>query len=65
MAELARAREQAGLTQRALSAKLKRSHSFAYYIENGHRQLEVCELADWARACGVDPKKLYVRIVED
>ena len=57
------AREEAGLTQRQLAAKLKRSNSFVWKIEAGERRVEVLEFVEIARATGVDPAELFSRFI--
>ncbi len=53
---LKRMREEAGLTIRELGAKLGQPHSFVYKSEFGLRRVDVTEFAEWAIACGLDPK---------
>ena len=48
-------REEAGLTQRALGAKLKKPHSFVHKSEIGDRRIDPIELIAWCKACGKDP----------
>jgi transcriptional regulator with XRE-family HTH domain len=63
MAAIVAARQSAGLTQRQLAAKLKRSNSFVWKIEAGERRVEVLEFVEIARATGVDPADLLTRAV--
>jgi transcriptional regulator with XRE-family HTH domain len=56
------AREAAGLTQRQLAAKLKRSNSFVWKLEAGERQLNVLEFMEIARTLGVKPSALMAEI---
>lgn len=49
-------RERAGLTQRALGARLKKPQSWVYNCETANRRVDVTEFAAWAAACGVDPQ---------
>jgi transcriptional regulator with XRE-family HTH domain len=51
-------RLEAGFTQRALAAKLKRPHSFVYKSEVGNRRIDPTELARWCVACGVSASDL-------
>jgi DNA-binding transcriptional regulator YiaG len=44
--EVVRARTAAGLSERALAAKLKRSPSYVSKFEAGERRLEICEFID-------------------
>lgn len=56
------ARLQAGLTQRQLAAKLKRSDSFVWKFEAGERGLQVLELIEVARVLGTKASKLVAEI---
>lgn len=47
-------RLRAGLSQRELSTKLGRAITFASKVECCERRIDPPELADWARACGID-----------
>jgi transcriptional regulator with XRE-family HTH domain len=55
-------REAAGLTQRQLAAKLKRSDSFVWKLEAGERQLNVLEFMEIARTLGVKASTLMEEI---
>lgn len=61
IAAIVAAREAAGLTQRELAAKLKRSNSFVWKIEAAERRVEVLEFVEIARAVDVDPAELLTR----
>ena len=56
------ARQAAGLTQRQLAAKLKRSNSFVWKLEAGERQLNVLEFIEVARVLGVKAAALMAQI---
>jgi transcriptional regulator with XRE-family HTH domain len=56
------ARKAAGITQRQLAAKLKRSNSFVWKLEAGERQLNVLEFIEIARALNVKASALMVQI---
>lgn len=56
---LRRLREEAGLTQRELAAKLKMTHVWVHKSEVGERRVDVAEFLDWSKACGVDPGKAF------
>ena len=60
--EVAAAREAAGISQRALAQKLKRSNSFVSKFEAGERRLEVCEFIELCEAVGADPAQLVKRV---
>jgi transcriptional regulator with XRE-family HTH domain len=55
-------REAAGLTQRQLAAKLKRSNSFVWKLEAGERQLNVLEFIEIAKVLGVKASTLITEI---
>ena len=61
---LAAWRNQAGLTQRDLAARLGMPQSSIAKIETAHRGLDVLELADWCRACNIDPVKGMATLVK-
>ncbi|HEY3850301.1 MAG TPA: helix-turn-helix transcriptional regulator [Steroidobacteraceae bacterium] len=62
IASIAKARRAAGLTQRQLAAKLKRSNSFIWKLEAGERQVNVLEFIEIARTLGVKPTELIAEI---
>lgn len=63
MAALRRAREKAGISQRGLSAKLRRSHNYAVLVETGQRMINLSEFLVYAAAIGADPVELVEQIV--
>jgi predicted transcriptional regulator len=54
-ASLRKWRVAAGLTQRALAARLRKPPSFVHKCEVGDRRIDPLEFVAWCRACGVDP----------
>jgi transcriptional regulator with XRE-family HTH domain len=52
--ELRTVRESAGLSQRALAAKLEVPHSWVAKVEAGERRIDLVELTWFLLACGVD-----------
>jgi transcriptional regulator with XRE-family HTH domain len=56
--ELQKARKGAGLTQRALAAKLGVAHSWVAKVEQGERRVDLIEFGRILRACGVDPESV-------
>ncbi len=63
IAAIVGARKAAGLTQRQLAARLRRSDSFVWKIEAGERRVDVLEFLEIARAVRVDPLKLLAEVV--
>jgi transcriptional regulator with XRE-family HTH domain len=56
---LVRTRREAGLSQRALAARLGRSQSHINMIEKRQRRVEVREFYLMCRALGVDPSATF------
>ena len=61
---LVEARENAGMTQRDLAARIKRPHSFVGRMEAGERRVDVIEFIEITRVLGADPKDLFARLVD-
>ena len=55
------ARKSAGLTQRQLAARLKRSNSFVWKIEAGERRVDLLEFIEIARCLDQDPLQMFAR----
>ncbi len=55
-------REEAGLTQVQLGAKLKMDQSNVSKCERGERRLDVIELWRWTNACGVKLRQFAARL---
>ena len=54
---LRKMRQEAGLTQRDLAAKLRGTHVWVHKSEIGERRVDVAEFTDWCLACGVNPEE--------
>ncbi|MEO7205704.1 MAG: helix-turn-helix transcriptional regulator [Steroidobacteraceae bacterium] len=63
IATIVQARKAAGLTQRQLAIKLKRSNSFVWKIEAGERRVDLLEFIEIARCLGQDPLQMFSRLV--
>jgi transcriptional regulator with XRE-family HTH domain len=48
-------REDAGLTQHELAARLRVPQSFIYKSETAIRRVDITEFVAWAKACGKTP----------
>lgn len=59
---LVRAREEAGLTQAEVSARLGQPQSFIAKYEGGERRLDVVEFIKICRVLGVDPQSLLMQL---
>lgn len=64
IAVLVAARQQAGLTQRDVAARLKRPHSFVGRMEAGERRIDVLEFIEIARVLGADPERLFSQLMK-
>jgi hypothetical protein len=56
-------REEAGLTQRQLGARLRKPQSWVYNCETGNRRVDLTEFVDWAIACDLAPQTAFVRFL--
>jgi transcriptional regulator with XRE-family HTH domain len=56
------AREDKGLSQRALSKKLKKVETYVSKYERGERRLDVIEFLEVAKALGVDPCEIIRKL---
>lgn len=61
--ELIAARTASGLTQRELSAKLRRRNNYIQNIESGRQSIGAAELHVIARACGTTGAELLASAV--
>jgi ribosome-binding protein aMBF1 (putative translation factor) len=57
-------RAKAGLTQRDLSAKLRKPQSWVARCETAARRIDIAEWVEWCVGCGVDPKAALDDLVE-
>lgn len=62
---LRKLREDKGLTQRTLAARVRRPHSWIYKSETGIRRLDIAEFILWCRGCEADPAKVFKRLLAD
>jgi transcriptional regulator with XRE-family HTH domain len=52
-------REQAGLTQRDLAKRIRRTQPWVHKTEVGERRADITEFLDWCLACEVDPERAF------
>jgi hypothetical protein len=57
-------REEAGLTQRELGARLNKPQSWVYNCEAANRRVDVTEFIAWTKACAADPRAAFARFLE-
>lgn len=57
------ARKAAGMSQREFAAKLRRTNNFVWRVEAGERRVDVLEFIEIARAAGVNPAKLFSKLL--
>ena len=57
------AREKAGISQIALSRKMKRTENYINLVENGQRMPNLCEFIEIVQAFGGDVGELAAQIV--
>ena len=53
------------MTQRDLGAKLKKPQSWIYNCESANRRVDVTEFILWARACGIDAREAFARLLSE
>ena len=58
-------REKADLTQRELGKRLKKPQSWVYNCETANRRVDITEFIAWAKACDVDPKKAFAKLLKE
>lgn len=62
-AELRAAREAAGLSQRALAARLRVPHSWVAKVESGERRIDLVEFGWFIAGCDADPLDVFSRLM--
>lgn len=61
---LVEVRKEAGLTQRALAARLRLPRSYVSKVEVNERRISPVECVRWSRACKAAPIEFFRRFVE-
>ena len=57
-------RKNANLTQRDIGRILNKPQSYVHNCEVANRRVDIAEFIDWARACGINPKKAFAKLME-
>ena len=58
-------REKAGLTQRKLGNIITKPQSYIYNCETANRRVDITEFIIWSKACGVDAKTAFARLLKE
>lgn len=58
-------RENKGLTQRELGKTINKPQSYVYNCETGNRRVDITEFVLWSKACGVDPKTAFAKMLKE
>ena len=56
-------RKEAGLTQRDLATRVRRSQPWVHKSEIGERRVDISEFLEWCIGCGTDPEAMFNRLV--
>lgn len=56
---LRRWREESGLTQRELGARLRKPHTFVHKVESGDRRIDPIEFIAWCGALDLEPTDCF------
>jgi transcriptional regulator with XRE-family HTH domain len=61
---LRKMREKAGFTQRDIGKILNKPQSHIYNCETANRRVDITEFIEWSKACGVNPKTAFSRLLK-
>jgi len=56
-------RQEAGLTQRQIGKILNKPQSYIHNCETANRRVDITEFISWAKACGVNPKTAFSKLL--
>jgi transcriptional regulator with XRE-family HTH domain len=57
-------RAKAGLSQRALAARLGVPHTWVAKVETGERRLDLLEFIEFTQACGGNPEAIFALVAK-
>ena len=60
---LRKLREEAGLTQRDLAVRVRRSQPWVHKSEIGERRVDISEFLEWCVGCDADPEAIFRTLV--
>jgi len=58
-------RENAKLTQRDIGQALNKPQSYVHNCETANRRVDITEFIQWSKACGIDPKKAFAKLLKE
>lgn len=59
------AREESGLSQRALASRLKKSYSYVAKVETGYSRMDICQIRSYLKAVGMSFRDFMSRYDEE
>jgi transcriptional regulator with XRE-family HTH domain len=57
-------RVNAGLTQRQIGKILHKPQSYVHNCETANRRVDITEFIAWSKACGVNPKTAFSKLLK-
>jgi transcriptional regulator with XRE-family HTH domain len=61
---LRKLREEAGLTQRDLAAKLRKPQPWVHKSEDGTRRVDIAEFLEWIVGCDLEPLEAFKELLK-
>jgi transcriptional regulator with XRE-family HTH domain len=58
-------REKAGLTQRDIGKIINKPQSYIYNCETANRRVDITEFIVWSKACRMDAKTAFARLLKE
>ena len=58
-------REEAGMSQRDIGEIMQKPQSFIYNCEVANRRIDITEFIAWAKACGVNPRTAFSKLLKE
>ena len=60
---LRKLRAEAGLTQRELADRVRRSQPWVHKSESGERRVDISEFLEWCVGCDADPETVFKQLI--
>jgi ribosome-binding protein aMBF1 (putative translation factor) len=61
---LVKMRQDAGMTQRDLAKKIRKSQSWVFKSEAASRRVDIAEFLEWAVGCGINPTDAFDKLLK-